>query len=53
MTADQEKLMRRFAWLCAELAAGNQFSREQLMVWYNAAMVEVAANQPEIIEAAV
>ncbi len=45
MTDNQENLIRRFAWLCAELSAGNGFSRETLMGWYDRAMKELSANE--------
>jgi hypothetical protein len=33
MTSNEASLLRRLAWLCDELRAGNQFADAQLIQW--------------------
>ena len=41
MTDTQIELLRRFAWLCHELAHGNGFSQDNYLQWADAALREV------------
>jgi len=52
MTTTQRELLKRFAWLCDELRAGNQFSDETLWQWAQQARAEIkdgpSLNEPPI-----
>ncbi len=50
MTREQSFQLKRFAWLCDELRAGNQFSDSTLLHWANQARREIERDerQPEL-----